>query len=78
MKSYGDKELFKLRTSLYQNMPASHHNSKRESKKRTSITDRESDEEIMTRIDSLRRDPEKFERWIASKVEIVIKHWPKH
>ncbi len=43
----------------------------------TRRSENESDDEIMQKIDSLRRDREKFEEWIASRVETVVKHWPK-
>jgi hypothetical protein len=38
---------------------------------------RESDEETRRRIESLMKNDELFEEWIASRVEKVVKHWPK-
>lgn len=35
------------------------------------------DEEVMRKIHSLMQDPNKWEDYIASRVERVLKHWPK-
>lgn len=37
----------------------------------------ESDEEVMRKIENLMKDQKKFEAWIASRAEAVVKHWPK-
>ena len=37
-----------------------------------------SEEAILEKIDELRKDPEKFEKWVRSKVDKVLKHWTKH
>jgi hypothetical protein len=36
-----------------------------------------SEEAIVNKIDRLRKDPEKFEKWIKSKIDKVVKYWPK-
>jgi len=38
----------------------------------------ESDEEIMRKIDELMKDPEKFDEYIASRLDKAIKNWRKH
>jgi hypothetical protein len=40
-------------------------------------SDSAKDEEVMRRIDSLMQDPNKWEDYIASRVERVLKHWPR-
>jgi hypothetical protein len=40
-------------------------------------SDSAKDEEVMRRIDSLMQDPNKWEDYIASRVERVLKNWPR-
>ena len=35
------------------------------------------DEEVIRKIDLLMKDPDKWDEYIASRVERVLKHWPK-
>ncbi len=37
----------------------------------------ESDEEIIRKIDELMKDPEKFKQAIESRMDTVVKNWPK-
>ena len=37
----------------------------------------ESDEEIIRKIDELMKDPEKFKQTIESRIDTVVKNWPK-
>jgi hypothetical protein len=37
----------------------------------------ESDEEIIQKIDELMKNPEKFKQAIESRMETVVKNWPK-
>jgi hypothetical protein len=37
----------------------------------------ESDEEVIRRIDELMKDPEKFKQAIESRMDRVVKNWPK-
>lgn len=34
-------------------------------------------EEIVRKIDELRRDSKKFEDYIAARVDAAVKHWPR-
>ncbi len=43
---------------------------------RTSL--RESDEEILKKIDEVMKDPKKFEEYVASRLDRAIKNWPRH
>jgi len=38
----------------------------------------ESDEEIIRKIDELMKDPEKLKQAIESRIDKVVKNWPKH
>jgi len=38
----------------------------------------ESDEDIRRKIDELRKDPEKFREYIASRLDRAVKNWPRH
>jgi len=38
----------------------------------------ESDEEVLRRIDELMKDPEKLQQAIESRIDTVVKNWPKH
>ena len=42
---------------------------------RTSLP--ESDEEVMKKIDELRKDPKKFEEYVASRMDRAVKNWRK-
>jgi hypothetical protein len=48
-------------------------------KNRATLSDSpvESDEEIIRKIDDLMNDPEKFKRAIESRMDSVVKNWPK-
>jgi len=35
------------------------------------------DEEVVRKIDSLMQDPNEWKDYTASRVETVLKHWPK-
>lgn len=37
----------------------------------------ESDEEVMKKIDELRKDPKKFEEYVASRMDRAVKNWRK-
>jgi hypothetical protein len=37
----------------------------------------ESDEEILRRIDELRKDPKKWEQYIESRLDRAVKNWRK-
>lgn len=37
----------------------------------------ETDEEIMQRIDDVMKDEAKYNEWLTSRVETVLKNWPK-
>lgn len=41
------------------------------------MTSTEDYEEIIHEIDELRKDPAKFEQYIAARVDTVLKHWPR-
>ena len=40
-------------------------------------SDSAKDEEVMRKIRFLMQDPNKWEDYIASRVDRVLKHWPK-
>lgn len=35
------------------------------------------DEQLMQKLDALRKDPAKWKEYIESRVEKAVKHWPK-
>jgi hypothetical protein len=37
-----------------------------------------SDEEIIRKIDEILKDPERFEEWMASRMDRAVKNWRKH
>jgi len=40
-------------------------------------SERAKDEEAIRKIESLMQDPAKWEAYVASRVETVLKHWPR-
>ncbi len=47
---------------------------------RASVSDRpsESDEETMRRIDELLKDPNRLREAVESRIDKVVKNWPRH
>ncbi len=37
----------------------------------------ESDEEILHKIGELRKDPEKFKEYVASRLDRAVRNWPR-
>ena len=37
----------------------------------------ETDEQIMQRIDNVMKDQTKYDDWLTSRVETVVRNWPK-
>ena len=42
---------------------------------RTSLPESDDYEEVVKKMDELRKDPKKFEEWMASHMERAVKNW---
>ncbi len=38
----------------------------------------DSDEDVMRKMDELMKDPEKFDQYVASRLDRAVKNWPRH
>lgn len=36
------------------------------------------DEKIMRKLDELMKDPQKFDEYVASRLDRAVKNWPRH
>jgi hypothetical protein len=36
------------------------------------------DEEIMRKMDELMKDPKRFDVYVASRLDMAVKNWPRH